>query len=300
MKQKVISHTSMIGAEILWGISAPVGKIILQGGVAAMVLTDMRLVGAACLFWIASLFTPREKVSKRDLGLLFVASLLAITGNQVSFLIGLNITSPIDASIIPTSLPILTMILAALVLREPITALKAGGVVVGGIGALTLILGSSGCGSTGSVAGDLLVLFSQISFACYLVFFKKLIGKYSAVTLMKWMFTFSAICVVPFTVNDIISTDWAAVTTEASWGCVFYVVGPTFLSYLLLPIGQKNLRPTLTAMYNYVQPVVAVIFAVAVGIDTMTVTSAIAMALVFGGVYMVTLSRGRIHPPQPE
>lgn len=294
--RKALSHLSMIGAEVLWGISAPVGKVILAGGIAPMILTDMRLVGAALLFWIVSLFMPREKVSRRDLGAMFVASLLAITGNQVSFLIGLEMTSPINASIIPTSLPILTMLLAAIVLREPITHLKTFGVLVGAIGAVTLII-SSGTDvmNTGSVSGDLLILFSQISFSCYLVFYKGLIARYSATTLMKWMFTFSALCVVPFTVGDIASTQWASVETQAAWGCVFYVVGPTFLSYLLLPVGQKHLRPTVTAMYNYVQPVVAVFVAVMMGLGCLTWWNVASMLLVFGGVFMVTKSRARDH-----
>lgn len=259
-----------------------------------MVLTDMRLVGAALLFWVFSFFAPRENVPVRDLGAIFVASLLAITGNQVSFLIGLEITSPIDASIIPTSLPILTMLLAAVVLREPITTLKAGGVLIGAVGAVTLIMHSEGGQGGGSILGDLLVLFSQVSFSCYLVFYKHLIERYSAVTLMKWMFTFSAICVVPFTVSDIGNTQWCDVTAAASWGCIFYVVGPTFLSYLLLPIGQKMLRPTVTAMYNYVQPVVAVIFAIAIGMGCLTPWNFTAMLLVFVGVFMVTKSRSKI------
>lgn len=290
--KKMVSHLSMIGAEVLWGISAPAGKIILGGGVGAMLLTDMRLVGAAILFWIFSFFAPREHVSRHDLGAMFLASLLAITGNQVSFLIGLELTSPIDASIIPTSLPILTMLLAAMVLHEPITGLKAGGVLIGGVGAVTLIVSSGASAvSGGSGLGDLLVLFSQISFSCYLVFFKGLISRYSALTLMKWMFTFSAICVVPFTLGEITTTDWSAISEAAVIGCIFYVVGPTFLSYMLLPIGQKNLRPTVTAMYNYVQPVVAVIFAVAVGMGCLTFWNTISMFLVFGGVFMVTKSR---------
>lgn len=284
----------MTGAEILWGISAPVGKMILLGGIAPMVLTDMRLVGAALLFWIASLFGPREKVESRDFLPIFIASLLAITGNQVTFLIGLGITSPIDAGIIPTSLPILTMLLAAVVLREPITGLKTAGVVIGAVGAITLIVSSTTDSlNTGSAVGDLFIFFSQISFTCYLVFYKWLIAKYSPITLMKWMFTFSAVCVVPFTVTDIEATRWSALSGNVILECAFYVVGPTFLSYLLLPIGQKVLRPTLTAMYNYVQPVVAVFVAILVGMGCLTLWNFVAMLLVFLGVFLVTKSRGR-------
>ena len=294
MNNKLSAHLSMIGAEVLWGISAPVGKVILAGGVLPMVLTDMRFVGAAILFWIVSFVEPKEHVTPRDMLAIFGASLLAIVGNQVSFLIGLEITSPIDASIIPTTLPILTMILAAIVLREPITSLKAGGVIVGGIGAVILIISSThDANNTASIAGDILILFSQISFCCYLVFCKGLIARYSPVTLMKWMFTFAAICVVPFTVNDLAAVPWEYLSAIVIISCIFYVIGPTFLSYLLLPIGQKNLRPTVTAMYNYIQPVVAVIVTILVGMGILTFWNVSAMLLVFLGVFMVTNSRSR-------
>lgn len=294
MGKKIQAHLSMIGAEVLWGVSAPVGKIILAGGVLPMVLTDMRFVGAAVLFWIASLFGPKEHVPFRDMLAIFGASILAIVCNQVCFLIGLGITSPIDASIIPTTLPILTMLLAAMVLREPITMLKAGGVVIGCLGAVILIVSSNhDASNSSSIPGDLLILLSQFSFCCYLVFCKDLIARYSPVTLMKWMFTFASICVVPFTISDISAIRWSELTAGTSAGCIFYIVAPTFLSYLLLPIGQKNLRPTVTAIYNYIQPVVAVMVTILVGMGSLTIWNGVAMLLVFTGVFMVTRSRGR-------
>lgn len=293
-KGKTGAHLAMIGAEVLWGVSAPAGKAILAGGILPMVLTDMRFAGGALLFWIASLFAPPEKVKPRDYISIFIAALLAIVGNQVTFLIGLEMTSPIDASIIPTSLPILTMLLAAAVLREPISGLKAGGVLVGAVGAVTLIMsGGNGSATSGSVVGDLCILFSQLSFTCYLVFYKGLIERYSPITLMKWMFTFATLCVVPFTFGDIASVQWTQVSSIAVAGSIFYVVGPTFLSYLLLPVGQRRLRPTVTAMYNYIQPVVAVLVAICVGMGTLTIWNVSAMILVFAGVFMVTKSRAR-------
>lgn len=293
---KVMSHLSMIGAEVLWGISAPVGKIILAGSIGPMLLTDFRVAGAAILMWCVSFFFPQEKVSRKDYIAFFLASLLAITGNQVSFLLGLEITSPINASIIPTSLPILTMVLAAIVLREPISMLKVSGVILGAIGAVTLILSNeTDTSNTGSIVGDLLILFSQISFSCYLVFFKGLIARYSPITLMKWMFTFASICIIPFSIPEIENTHWSVITSDAVIGTIFYVVGPTFLSYLLLPVGQRRLRPTLIAMYNYVQPIVAVGVTIMFGLGILTIWNFTSIVLVFIGVYLVTKSRAASH-----
>ena len=283
----------MIGAEFLWGVSAPLGKAILAAGMTPLLLTDCRIIGAAILFWIISFFTKNEKVSSKDLLNMFFAALFGIVINQCCFIWGLSLTSPVNASIITTSLPILTMVLAAIVLHEPVTKLKVGGVFLGAIGALILIIGSSSGEAGGASAGDLLVICAQLSFSCYLVFFKKLIGKYSPVTLMKWMFTYSSICVIPFTYGEWINMDWVAAPSIVIWGAIAFVVGPTFLSYLLLPLGQKNLRPTVTAMYNYVQPIVASLVAVWAGIGKFTIANGIAIVLVFTGVFLVTRSKSR-------
>lgn len=290
---KLKGHGAMIGAEFLWGISAPLGKVILAGGMTPLLLTDCRMIGGAILFWILSLFTKNEQVSPKDLLQMFFASLFGIVINQCCFVWGLSLTSPVNASIITTSLPILTMVLAAIILHEPVTKLKVGGVFLGAIGALTLIIGSS-TGETGNASsGDALVICAQLSFTFYLVLFKNLIGKYSPITLMKWMFTYASIMVIPFTYGEWIRMDWETAQPIVIWGAVAFVVGPTFLSYLLLPMGQKNLRPTVTAMYNYVQPIVASFVAVFVGISSFTIANAIAIILVFTGVFLVTRSKSR-------
>ena len=292
-KNALKGHYAMLGAEILWGVSAPLGKAILAAGMTPLLLTDCRMVGGAILFWTLSLFTPREHVSSRDLLNRFFAALLGVVINQCCFVWGLSLTSPVNASIITTSLPILTMVMAAIVLHEPITRLKVGGVFLGAVGALVLIIGSTSAGGEGNTAGDLLVICAQLSFTCYLVFFKRLIARYSPVTLMKWLFTYSSICVIPFTYDDLSAIDWGAAPPIVTWGAVAFVIGPTFLSYLLLPVGQKNLRPTVTAMYNYVQPVVATLVAVWAGLGRFTAINVLAVIMIFSGVFLVTRSKAR-------
>lgn len=286
----------MLGAETMWGLSAPVGKAVLASGIAPLLLTEFRMLGAAVLFWTVSLFTKKEEVSSRDLLSIAFASLLGIIFNQGMFIFGLSLTSPVNASVITTSSPIITMIIAALFLGEPVTKLKAGGVFVGAIGAFILIAGGSGAASAGqpsSVWGDLLCLGAQVSFACYLVFYKRLTAKYSPVTLMKWMFTYASICVIPFSYNEMAAADWGAISRETIAGIAMVVVGATFVSYILLPVGQRYLRPTITSMYNYVQPVIASVVAVCWGLDSFNLMKGLAVVLVFAGVFMVTKSKSR-------
>ena len=289
----------MLGANVMWGLMSPVAKFVMVGGaVTPLVVTDLRITGAMVLFWIASFFQKPERVAPKDLLKLLGASLLAIVFNQGCFIFGVGLTSPVDASIITTSMPLLAMVLAAIYLKEPITGKKVLGIAVGATGALLLILGShqvSEAKAAGNhyIWGDLLVLLAQFSYALYFVLFKNFVNKYSLITIMKWMFTYPLICPLPFSYNDLLHTEWKSLQNTEIGALVFIVVGSTFVSYVLIVIGQKNLRPTVAGMYNYVQPLVASIVAVCWGMDTFNFVKIISVALIFGGVYLVTNSRSK-------
>ena len=296
---KLKGHSSMLGANVMWGLMSPVAKFVMVGGaVTPLVVTDLRITGAMVLFWIASFFQKPERVAPKDLLKLLGASLLAIVFNQGCFIFGVGLTSPVDASIITTSMPLLAMVLAAIYLKEPITGKKVLGIAVGATGALLLILGShqvSEAKAAGNhyIWGDLLVLLAQFSYALYFVLFKNFVNKYSLITIMKWMFTYAFICALPFSYNDLLHTEWKSLQNTEIGALVFIVVGSTFISYVLIVIGQKNLRPTVAGMYNYVQPLVASIVAVCWGMYTFNFVKIISVALIFGGVYLVTNSRSK-------
>lgn len=292
-------HGAMLGANVMWGLMSPLAKLVMAGGVVVpLLVTDLRIFGAMLLFWLFSFFQRRERVPLRDHAKLFAASLLAIVLNQGSFIFGVGMTSPVDASIITTSMPLLAMVLAALFLGEPITGKKVLGIVAGALGALLLILGGThqaGAVPRGDnfIAGDLLVLFAQLCYALYIVLFKHFVERYSPVTIMKWMFTYSFICVLPFSLRTVADTQWAALSLRDIGALGFIVVGSTFLSYILVIVGQRSLRPTVAGMYNYVQPLVASIVAVCWGMDRFNLTKVLSVVLIFGGVYLVTRSRSR-------
>lgn len=214
--QKLKGHGAMLCANTMWGLMSPLAKLVMLGGlVTPLVVTDLRVFGAMVLFWIVSFFRKPEHVGHKDLAKLFVASLLAIVFNQGCFIFGVGLTSPADASIITTSMPLWAMVLAAIFLKEPITGKKVLGIAFGATGALLLIMGSSHAGTSSTVSGDksiwgdLLVLMAQLSYALYLVLFKNFVGKYSVFTLMKWMFTYAFICLLPFSYNDLLAAGWA-------------------------------------------------------------------------------------------
>jgi len=304
---KVKGHVAMITANIAWGLMAPLSKMAMSDpAISSWILVSFRVIGAAIAFWIASLFVKNEKVPRHDLFLLAVGSLLGIIMNQGVFILGISYTSPINASIVTTNLPIVVMILAAIYLKEPITWLKFGGILVGGSGALLLIL--SGNTAHGSMAGENnllgigLCFLSQFCYATYFVLFKKTISKYHPVTLMKWMFLFASLIYLPLNFKQLVTTNFSTVPVNIFYDIAFVVFGGTFFGYLMIPIGQKNLRPTVATMYNNVQPIVASIATVFWGMDTFGWNKVGSVLLVFTGVYMVTRSKARVQPEteQPE
>ena len=289
------AHLSMFAAEAMWGLMSPVGKDAMNHGIDGLSMVSFRMMGAALLFWVASQFAKREHVPMRDVLLFGGAALLGVVFNQCLFTIGLSVTSPINASIVTTSMPIFAMILAALILHEPITMKKALGVAIGCAGAVTLILtsASSGNARVGDIRGDLLCMGAQLSYALYLSLFNKLVRKYSVVTVNKWMFTYACLIILPFTSHHVANIDFAAVPTSTWWETAFVVGIGTYVAYMLMMVGQTTLRPTVVSIYNYVQPVVSVIVSVLTGIGVFSPAQGVAIVLVCIGVWMVTKSKSR-------
>lgn len=285
----------MFGACAGWGLMSPVGKDAMLHGFDGITMVSFRVAGACLLFWIASLFAPKEQVPWRDRLMFIGAALTGLLFNQCCFTIGLSITSPINASIVTTSMPIFAMILAALILREPITGKKALGVLMGCSGALILILSSAAHADArvGDIRGDLLCLFAQFSFALYLSLFNPLIKRYNVFTVNKYMFSWATLMLLPLSSYHVYGVICQPIPLLTWIEVGYVVVCGTFFCYILTMIGQRTLRPTVVSVYNYVQPIVAVAASLIMGISTMKLTHVLAVVLVFSGVWLVVKSKSR-------
>ena len=294
-KKPLFAHLCMFFACSFWGLMAPLGKDAMTHGLMGIDMVTFRVAGAAVLFWVASIFVKKEHPPVKDILLLGLAGMFGLVFNQCCYTIGLSITSPINSSIVTTSMPIFAMLLSALILKEPITGKKAGGVFMGFSGALLLILTSATADNSkvGDLRGDLLCMFAQLSFAFYLSMFNKLIKRYSVFTVNKWMFTFAALVITPFTFSHVSSIAFSEITVKTWLETMFVVVVCTFVCYILTMQAQQVLRPTVVSVYNYVQPAVAVIVSVLSGLGVFKLTHALAVVLVFFGVRFVTKSRKR-------
>lgn len=297
MSKSIFGHIACFTAYLIFGLNIVVCKDLTSSGVISpLALFTMRSIGAGSLFWIISLFMPKERVERRDLPKIFAASVLGFFLTQICFLMAISRITPMDCSIITSLSPLYTMFIAAFALKEPLSAQKIGGVVLSLCGVIYLILNSvtaaSGVVETTS-AGVLLMIGNSLCFSLYLGIFKPIITKYSVVTFMKWIFLFSSLMTLPFTATEIVKTEFLALPLSFIAELAFLIICATFVTYFLIPVGQKLLRPTLVSMYSYVQPVVAVVLSVCVGMDTLTWQKILAAITVFSGVVIVSYSKQR-------
>ena len=293
-KDKYEGHLALLVANVSWGLMAPFLKDLLNGGaVSTMALSGFRIIGGAILFWIISLLFPfgsNEKIEKKDFFHLILASLLVIGLNQVLIIIGMKYTSPVDASVVCSLTPIFTLLFGAIIIGTAFSWTKALGVAIGLSGALLLIFTGEENASIhvqNPLLGNALCLLAQVCGALYLVCFRRLIIKYSIITLMKWMFLISAIAVTPFTITDIMQVDYNALTQFEVLDLAFIIIFGTCVAYMLIPLAQRSVEPTVIAMYNYLQPIVAVVFSVCAGLAVLSGMNILATGLVFIGVYIV-------------
>ena len=294
-KNSILGHFACFTAYLIFGLNIVVCKdLTSSGAISPLALFTLRSLGAGVLFWLISLFLPKEQVERRDLPKIFVASVLGFFLTQISFLMAISRITPMDCSIVASLSPLYTMFIAAYALKEPLSAQKIGGVVLSLCGVLYLILNS--VTSTSAVVqttpvGVLLMIANSLCFSLYLGIFKPTIAKYSVVTFMKWIFLFSTLMSLPFSAKEIVNTDFAARPLSYMAELAFLIICATFVTYFLIPIGQKRLRPTLVSMYSYVQPIVAIVVSIYVGMDTLSWQKVLAAVTVFAGVIIVSRSR---------
>ena len=295
MKEKTTGHLACFIAYAIFGINIIVCKDLTSSRlISPIALFCIRSLGAGSLFWIISSFLPKEKVEKKDYAKILAASLLGFFLTQMTFLIAIPDITPMDCSIVSSLSPIYTMFIAAYALKEPITLRKAGGVAISFLGVIYLIMNSvtsTGGTTETSLTGILLMIANSLCFSLYLGLFKPVIAKYSVITFMKWIFLFASVFSLPLAGRELVTFDYSLLSGMYLWELAFLIVCSTFITYFLIPLGQKRIRPTLVSMYSYVQPIIAIAISIWVGMDSLSWQKVLAGIMVFGGVVLVNYSR---------
>ncbi|WP_062057042.1 DMT family transporter [Aquimarina longa] len=295
VSNKVKAHLALLSVNIIYGANYLVAKGLMPNKIEASALVFLRISGAGLLFLILKLFI-KEKIDRKDITRLALCGFLGVAVNQFFSMNGLSLTSPVDAAIIITAIPIFTVVISYFLLREPLTSRRILGISIGGIGAILLIyLGNSGLG-TGSLLGNIFVFINALAFAFYLVLVKPLMLKYKPVTVIVWTFLFGFIFMFPFCVEKLMYTDFTAFTVPNWVSLCYVVIGPTFLTYLLNMFALQFVKPTVSSSYIYLQPAIAMILVALTSYwvvnsqykGDLTIGKLLCCLLIFSGVYLIS------------
>jgi len=275
--------------SIIYGVTFTIAKDVMPRYVEPFGFIVLRVGGSVILFWLLSFFGPKEKIARTDYPRIAAAALFGVAFNMLTFFKGLSYTSPIMGAVLMVTTPMIVLVLSALLMKERMKTSKILGIVLGLIGTVTLILyGKSVVNASNATLGNLLVFVNAVSYGFYLIIVKKLMDKYNAFTFVKWIYTFGFLMVLPFGWSEFQAIAWPTLGIEILWKIGFVVVFSTFLTYLLNLVSMRELKPTTVAVFIYLQPLFATIFAVSLGKDDVNLIKLLSAGLIFAGVYLVT------------
>lgn len=287
MSKRLIAHLAVLGANIIYGLNYTIAKIAMPAYLKPLGFILIRVIVATALFWLISPLFKREKVDRSDMMRLVWCGFFGIAINQLLFFSGLDLTSPIDASIIMISTPVLVMIVAFVLAGEKLTLFKVGGIALGAAGAALLLANSPKDGAAGgNLLGNIMILFNALSYGIYLVIAKPLMLKYHPLTVLKWSFLFGMLICIPFGFNQALAVDWATLTPKAWFSVVYVILAATFIAYLLNNLALGTVSPSVVGVYIYLQPVIAAVVEILVGNSAPNAVKITAALLIFTGVYL--------------
>lgn len=276
--------------SIIYGVTFTIAKDVMPAYIKPFGFIVLRVGVSAVLFWVAALLVTRQKIALTDFPRIAAAALFGVALNMLTFFEGLSLTSPIMASVLMVTTPIIVLVLSAIIMRERIVKRRAAGILLGLVGTVVLILyGKSVGNAQNALWGNFLVFVNAVSYGLYLILVKKLMDKYNAFAFVKWIYLFGFIMVLPFGWAQVEAADFSAMPLNIILKTAFVVVISTFLTYLLNLLSMKELKPTTVAVFIYLQPLFATLFSIGLGKDSLDVVKILSALLIFGGVYLVSI-----------
>lgn len=288
------AHAALLAVAVIYGLNYSIAKDVMPEYVLPRGFILIRALGATFLFHLVAFFRESQKVERKDWLRFALAGFFGVAANQLLFFEGLNLTTPINASVIMTTNPIIVLLLSALILKVPIKPVRIAGIILGLAGAIFLISRGkdiTGIFDRGKSLGNLLVFLNAASYGAYLIVVKPLMSKYKALTVIRWVFTIGLLYVIPFGYHQLKEVEWLELPVIISLEIAYVVMFTTFLAYLLNVFALKIVSSTTVSFYIYLQPLVATLAAIAMGKDQLTLVAVISAIMIFTGVYLVSLYR---------
>ncbi|AZQ43387.1 DMT family transporter [Nonlabens ponticola] len=286
-RQVALMCATLVALFYAYNFSA--AKEVTPDHIGPFGLTWYRVLGTCTIFWVISLFVKtKQTVPLKDLPLIALAAFCGVGFNMITFMWGLSLTTPISASVLMVTTPIIVAVLSAVFLKEKLTGYKIAGIMLGFTGATLLIILSSAPNQIAAdpMTGNFLVFINSVSYAFYILLAKRLTAKYDVFTLMKWLYLFGLLFITPFGIEQGLAFEWSTASTTIVLNIAYVVLFATFGTYMLNIIAIKTLKPSVVAVFVYLQPLLAALIAVGLGTDTLSWTKAGIGVMIFLGVYL--------------
>lgn len=296
-------HLALLVCNIIWAMDYPFYYMVLGHYVRPMAMVAASLAVTALFSLIPLLWQKAERVERADIRKMIGAALLIGVLRKGFIMFGLSMTSPVDGSIIDTIVPLLVLLLSVLLGIDRFTKTKIIGLLLGMAGAVAVVLaGGSAAHVHSHVWGNVLIVLAAAATSVYMVWFKKVVSKYRITTILRWIYCISALVTLPFGLGEIIHTDYARIAQHALFPTLFVLVAPTYIPNLLLNYALKSVAPTVSSIYTYLQPVLAIAVSVWLGLDRLHLDTIIFAIIIFVGVGLVlrTYSAHPKHPVPPH
>lgn len=285
------AHIALVVCNIVWACDYPFYNLLLGRYIEPLAMTTAALVATAILSLVPLLWEKRERVEPKDLMLLVCAALLIGIAKKLLMMYGLSMTSPIDGAIIATVAPLMVLVLSVVEGFERLSTRKVVGLLIGMAGAIAVVLtGSNPSHIKSHTAGNIMIFCSACVTALYITSFKRLVSKYRVTTLLRIIYCTSALVILPFGIKPLVTTDFAVMNREMTLAMLFVILVPTYLPNLLLNYSLKRVKPTVTSIYTYIQPLLAVALCVAMGLDRLHADTVLFAAILFTGLWLVISS----------
>ena len=297
-------HAALFLVSLIYAGTYSLAKDIMPMYMQPFGIVTWRIIGAAIFFaLIKQVVAPGERIVGRADNLRAIASgVLGIGLNQLTFFGGLNLTTPINASLLQTVSPIVVVLASAALLGEKLTPTRLLGIALGTVGAAALILSRppANHAAASPLLGNLYLLFNATVFGLYLVVVAPLMRKYHAFTVLARIFLVGAAIVLPVGLPQALAANYRSfpLFIWAELGYMIFFL--TILAYLLNNWALKYASPALLGVYIYLQPVLAVLIAVALRKDVFTADKIWQAALIFVGVWLVGRKPKAVAAPAPE
>lgn len=290
MSNRTLAILAALGATTIYGLNHTIAKGVMPEYIKPFGFIMLRVIGATLLFWAISFLGPKERIAKKDWVRVFLCSLFGMAINMLAFFKGLELSTPINSSVLVTTTPIMVTVLSAILIKEKIRVYRATGIGIGLIGAVFLVLYGQELrqDAPNIPLGNILFMVNSFFFGLYLITVKKLLERYHPFTLLKWLFLIGVFLNLPVALPDFLEVAWTDLPFEAIWRMAFVVIGTTFLTYLFNVFALTQLKATTVSAFVYVQPLIGILYAVLSGRDTLTGIKILAACLVLLGVYLVS------------